>query len=137
MPDTAEVISSKRFQEIWQKMNHNMRRYAVARLEYSQKKEAAVSVGITAETVYRWPDFVEEAVAYLLLEARNSAMDILESGVVRAAMLKLEGMEVDDDDLQQKIASEVLDRVLGRATQRTELTGADGDGLNIHVTLDD
>ena len=130
---TEEVTSAEGFEDIWNKLNHNQRRFVIARLEHTRKSDAAKEIDIAPETVYRWPDYVDEAVDYLMSDVKDRAFDILQSGVLKAAMLKLEGLEYEDNDLQQKIASEVLDRVLGRATSKAEIMGAGGAPMQISI----
>ena len=137
MTDTADVLSREEFEKIWnEQMNHNQKRYAVACLDHVTKKDAADAIGIHEQTVYRWPDFVDQAVDFLLLDAKNSAMSILRSGLVKAAMLKLEGLDYKDEKLAQSVADSIMDRVLGRPTSRTEVTGPEGEPFKIEYIND-
>ncbi len=54
------------------------------------------------------------------------------------AMLALEYLvELGDDTLRLKASEMILDRVLGKPTQKTELSGADGEAIEIHSKMID
>lgn len=128
-------ISEADFRRLWQELGHNQRRFAVAMMDYPTKKEAALAVGIEPNTAYKWNGDVDLVIDFLLEQLAASASAILESGVVKAAMLKLAGMDSDDEKTRQGVATEVLDRVLGRATQRQEVdVTTQGESLNVGHT---
>uniref|UniRef100_A0A6M3J661 Uncharacterized protein n=1 Tax=viral metagenome TaxID=1070528 RepID=A0A6M3J661_9ZZZZ len=129
-------ISDADFRRLWQQLTHNQRRFAVAMLDYPSKKEAALAVQIEPNTAYKWNSHVDDVVKFLLDRAAESAFDILEGGVVKAAMLKLAGLDSDDEKTRQGVATEVLDRILGRATQKQEVDVTSG-GQPIVLTWPD
>jgi hypothetical protein len=100
-------------------------------LEYPTKKEAAEAIGLDPRTVYRWPDAIDEAIEFLISDAIQSAHDILEQSVVKAAQIKRAGLDSDDEKLRQGVSSEILDRMLGRATQRQEISGPEGGPIEL------
>jgi hypothetical protein len=123
---TDKSISEADFQRLWAVLSHNQQRFAVAMLECPTKKEAAIAVGLEPDTVYRWNGETDVVIAYMRDRARDAAFGVLESAVVKAATIKRAGLDSNDEKMRQDVASEVLDRVLGRATQRTEVSGPDG-----------
>jgi hypothetical protein len=123
---TENLTSDDRFAEIWQDLSHNQRRFVVQMTECGTKKEAAEIIGVNPHTVYNWDDDIDEAIALLMANAKDSAVDMLTSALARAVMVKLAGLESDDERVKQDAASEVIDRVLGKATQKQQITGADG-----------
>lgn len=120
--DTQKKAEKSIFEEIWAKLNHNQRRFVIAMQECSTKAEAAKAVGMEPNTVYSWPNIVDEAVALLNQDIKNAAIDILASGAAKAAMIKLAGLDSSDEDMRQKVASEVLDRILGKAMSSMDVT---------------
>ena len=123
---TTEKSISEDFSSIWSALSYNQRRYAVAMLECATKAEAASLVGLEADTVYRWPDEVDRAVVLLQSQAAGTAVDMLASAVSKAVMVKIAGLDSDDEKISQASATEIIDRVIGRATQHSEITGKDG-----------
>lgn len=131
--NSTETTEKSTFEEIWRQLNHNQRRFVVAMLDSESKKDAAEAIGIQPDTVYRWPSIVDDAVALLGRDVKNSVVDILASGAAKAAMIKLAGLDSKDENMRQKIASEVLDRILGKAIDSIDVTTG---GEKLHVTDD-
>lgn len=127
----AEKSTSERFAEVWKQLSRNQRRFVVASLEYATKAEAAEAIDIKPDTVYRWPPIVDEAIA--LAFGVDAVMEILAAAATKAAMVKAGGLDSDDEKIRQAVATEILDRIAGRPTQRTELTGADGGEMLVKL----
>ena len=100
------------------------------------KKEAAESVGIKPNTTYGWNGVVDEVVAIMRTHSAGTALAILENEVPKAAMIKALGLDSDSERIRQDSASEILDRNLGKPTQRQELTGKDGEKLQVEYVND-
>lgn len=113
---------ARKFVDIWSDLTHAQRQYVIARQEHPTKKDAAEAIGVPSSTVYKWPDVVEDAVRLVQEEAISSALSMLTSGLAKAAMVKLAGLDSGDERVQQSAATEVLDRLLGKPTQRQEVT---------------
>ena len=114
----------------------NQRRFAVAMLEHGTKKEAAKAIGLEPNTVYKW-GVVDEVVALMSNDIVNKTIDMLSSAATKAAMIKLAGLDSDSEKTRQDAASEILDRVLGKPKQRQEVTGKDGDSININFVWEE
>jgi len=117
--------------ELWSQLNRNQRRFVVAMQEFPTKKEAAESIGLEPDTVYRWPDVVDRAVDAFSSDVEAAVMGVLRSIAGKAAMIKASGLDSEDEKIRQAVASEIIDRILGKATQRQEVTGADGEPVPI------
>ena len=126
-----EKSTSEEFREVWQSLNHNQKRYVLARLDFPTKKEAAKAIDIEPNTVYRWGDEVEQAIDLLRNDISNAAIEIITQATAKAAIVKVDGLDSCDEKVRQAAATEILDRNLGRPVQRNELTGAEGGGINI------
>lgn len=116
------MLEKSTFQAIWEQLNRNQRRFVVAMLDQPTKKAGAEAVGIQENTVYRWPPIVDQAIELLLDDARNGAVSILVAAAAQAAITKVGGLESDDEAMQQEVASEILDRVIGKAHQTLDVT---------------
>lgn len=132
-----EKSISEQFAALWSELDHNQRRFVVAMLESKSKKEAAESIGIKPDTVYRWNGIVDEAVSIAQADIQAAALGILAAAGSKAAAIKTAGLDSDNEKLRQDVASEVLDRNLGKPKQRQEITGADGKDVVIKVVYDD
>lgn len=131
---TENSISDADFRGLWQGLTHNQKRFAVAMLGATTKKDAALAIGIEPDTVYRWNGEIDQAVEYMQGQAKDAAIEIITNNTVKAAMVKVAGLDSYDEKQRQDAASEVLDRSLGRPTQRQEHTGADGVALVVNFT---
>lgn len=113
--------ADERFTELWPTLTHCQKRFVSAMLRHKNKTEAAHAIGINRNTTYGWPDTVDEAIQLLTEKAVERSLDILVSEAVNAALVKVAGLESDDEKIRQAVATEILDRTHGKATQRTEL----------------
>lgn len=134
--EIIEKSSSERLAEIWSKLNRNQKRYVIACVEYPIKKDAALAIGIEPQTAYAWPHYVNEAVDLVIDETVEGARGILKHSVAKAAMVKASGLDSDDEKTRQAAATEIIDRLLGKASQPMEHTGKDKGPIEIDdVTL--
>ena len=116
-------------------MGRNQRRFVVAMQECANKKEAAELIGLEPNTVYRWPAFVDEAVELLSQNIKETAAEILARNLAKAALVKVGGLDEDDPRVRQSVATEILDRGLGKVPNKNEITGADGAPLVERVVI--
>ena len=129
-PNQIKSISEK-FPSQWAALTRNQRRYVIAMLDSPTKKEAAEMIGVQPDTVYHWNSDVDDLIAIIEADRQAAALVILSNQAPMAAMVKVAGLESGNESVRQGASTEILDRVLGKPTQRTELTGMDGDDLNI------
>lgn len=113
-------------------------RFITARLNTSTDKEAAEMIGVNPTTPPRWHNkpAINQAVAELQAEATSGAVAALQSASLQAAMVIIGLMEDEDKAVRLRAAQDVLDRANGKATQRQEITGADGGKLTIEYVND-
>lgn len=97
------------------------------------KKDAAEAIGLEPNTVYSWPKIVDDAVERFADDVEAAALDIILANAGKAAMVKAAGLDSGDERTRQQVASEILDRVLGKPTQRQELAGPGGGPVPIQV----
>ena len=131
-----EKSISDQLSELLAQLSTDQIRFIVARQEFPSDKEAAESVGIKPDTVYRWPDIVKDTVKLMAADGLLTAAEVLKRSVAKAALVKAAGLDTNDDRLRQAVASDILDRVMGKAKQTIETTGKDGEPLTIRFVND-
>lgn len=123
MTKTVENLTFEaEFSQIWQQLTHNQRRFVVQMLECKTKKEAAEIVGLDPRTVYSWSSVIDDAITLLSENVKDSAVSILAGAAAKAAMIKQTGLDSDDEGMRQAIASEILDRIIGKAQASLDVT---------------
>ncbi len=65
------------------------------------------------------------------------AVMLLSDAVEEAAKVKIAGLRVRDDRIKQAVATEIIERELGKVPQKSEVTGAEGNALEIIVRYAD
>jgi len=92
-------------------------RFVVARQEFATDKEAANAIGIKPDTVYHWPEIVKDAVRLMADDGLVTALHLRRRNLAKAMLVKVKGLESDDDKIRQSVATEIIEWELGRATQ--------------------
>lgn len=62
---------------------------------------------------------------------------LLSEAVEEAARVKVAGLKSRDDRIKQAVATEIIDRELGKVPQKAEVTGADGGAIEVRLVKDD
>lgn len=120
--ETTQKSIPDRLTVVWAELTRNQRRFVVAVQDHATKAAAAVAVGLEPDTVYRWPDIVNEAIDLYSADITAAALDIILASAGKAAMVKTEALDAADIKVRQAAATEILDRALGKPTQREEVT---------------
>lgn len=134
-----ENYTSERLEQVLAQLTTDQIRFVVARQECSTDKEAADAVGISAQTVYRWPDIVKEAARLMALDGVVAARHILRKSLAKAMLVKVAGLDLDDERIRQAVSTEIIEWEMGKAKQTTEHTGEVGQVIRVigGVDLDD
>jgi len=119
--DAQKNLEKSTFEEIWKQLNRNQRRFVIAMQEYPTKAEAAQAIEVKPNTVYGWPDIVNDAIQLLSESIADAACEIIAQATAKAAMVKVVGLDSNDERIRQGVASEILDRRLGTAVQKAEV----------------
>jgi hypothetical protein len=106
-------------------------RFIVARQDCSSDAEAARVIGINKGTVSRWGDPVQRAVVLMALDGVHIAQELLRRALNEAVQVKIDGLRSRNEHVRQDVSTEIIDRNMGKPTQRQEITGADGEALTI------
>lgn len=106
--------------------------YVLARSECVSNSEALRRCGKSEGWLYKRniEDLNNRADELRKNKAMRAAM-ILSEAVEEAARVKVAGLKVRDERIKQSVATELLERELGKVPQRTELTGADGGAIEV------
>lgn len=95
--------------------------YVMARSRVSSDRQAYTDAGISRQTFYCWPTEEREMlndIAQQLKRARAlRALQILQDAAEEAAMVKVEGLRSRNERVKQDVATEILDRNLGKPNQ--------------------
>ena len=125
IPDTLETVLAQ--------LSTDQIRFVVARQEYTSDKEAAKAVGIKPDTVYHWPPIVAEAVRLMAEDGLVTALHVRRRNLAKAMLVKVAGLDSDDERVKQTTATEIIEWELGRAAQKQEITGPSGGPLVIGI----
>ena len=99
--------------------------FVAARLQTRTDKEAAESIGIDDKTPPRWANKPEinDLIAGLRRDAAVGVVAFLNQAALTAAVKVYDSMNSGDASVSLRAAQDVLDRTLGKAMQRSELSG--------------
>jgi hypothetical protein len=117
--------------------------YVLARSQMVSDTVAAQTAGISKATFYRWPAerraHLNELAQRLKRNTALRAVMRLSEAAERAAERIVELTENRNPNVALRAAQDVLDRTIGKPTQRQEVTGAGGSALTIRIegVLDD
>lgn len=124
--------NESRFFDIWRGLSREQRSYVVVRSGTKTKKAAAVLAGQKPDTVYHWGEEVEEAALILKDDILIAALAIRKEALIKAIMVKVQGLESDNETVAQKAASEIIEWELGKANQ--PISGPGGGPILIAPT---
>ena len=105
--------------------------FVVARQQTATDKEAAEDIDIKPNTVYGWPPIVKEAVRLMAMDGLVTARHIRRRNLAKAMLVKVKGLDSDDETIRQRVSTEVIEWELGKAKQTTEHSGPDGGPIII------
>ena len=121
-----EKSISEELQKVLDKLSFDQLRFVVARQDFKTDKEAAESLDMKPDTVYHWGPEVKQAVQLMANDGLIMAHHIRRKNLDKAMLVKVKGRDSDDDPLRQKVATEIIEWEMGKATNRQELYGKDG-----------
>jgi len=115
-------------------------RYAIARREAKSVTDAAAAVGMARQSYYKWPEEeraqIDEAVRLMARDGLVTAMHLRRRALAEAMAVKVAGLRSRDERVRQATATELIEWELGKATQRSEVTGKGGEALVIEYVND-
>jgi len=121
--ETVKKSTSERISELLQCLSKDQLRFVVALQDHPSKKDAAESIGLEPNTVYKWNGIVNELSKLMALEKTETARQIRLRNLNKAMMVKVAGLDSEDERIRQNVSTEIIEGELGKATNKTELTG--------------
>jgi hypothetical protein len=124
-----EKSISDELREVLGRLSRDQVRFVVARQEFATDKEAAGAIGIKPNTAYSWrydgvP--IDEAIRLMAADGLIVAQEVRRRALAKAMLVKTAGLDNKNARIAQGAATEIIEWEMGRASQRTELTGRDG-----------
>lgn len=137
----SEIQTLREQLETLKRLNRNRFDYVLARSSCQDVSEALEEIGMSRAWYYKFSseerEELERLAEELHIERKIQAELILGQAVNKAAQVKADGLDSKDSRIKQASATEILDRVLGKPTQRTELTGKDGGPVEVKNLSDE
>lgn len=106
-------------------LSDSERRYILARVDTRSNAQALRDCGLSQSWLTKTGvDRLNAIADKLKNDISGRALILLEGALPEAVMVLIDGLNSDDERIKQSAAKDILDRVMGRATQKTEVTGA-------------
>jgi hypothetical protein len=113
------------------------RDYVFARSEVSTDTAGYRNAGIGKTRFYGWPAELRENLNALALDLKTQtalkARLLLADATERAAEVKIEGLSSRKEHIKQGVATEILDRMLGKPRQAVEVSGKSGSVIRVSL----
>lgn len=131
--NNSQTTEKPHTEAVFEQLSDNQWRFVTAMVENPamSKKDAAELIDIKPDTVYRWPPFVDEAIKLARENVHNAALTMRKQAVLKAIAVKLALLNSEDENVRSRAATEIIEWELGKAAQRTEVTGKDGGALEV------
>ena len=128
-------------QAILDKLEDRELDYVLERSKVSKDSEAFRAMGISPSTFYGWDkerrEYLAETAQRLKRANAVRATMVLQGAVEKAAQVKVSGLESRKDNVKQGAATEILDRMLGKPTQRQEVDNKHSGEIEHNHKVDD
>ena len=122
--------------DVLSQLTDSQLRFVTAMQSCTSKSEAAKEIGIEPNTVYKWPEIVDEAVRLTRLDVESATRAVRKRNLLKAMMVKVAGLDSPNEDTRQKVATEIIEGELGKPTQKSEFAGEGGGPLIIKYIND-
>ena len=110
--------------------------YVMARSRVNSDAAGMKDAGLSRATFYGWPTEERERLNELAQRVKREvalrATMILQGAAEEAAQVKITGLRSRNEHVKQDVATEILDRIIGKAANKTEITGKDGGAIVIN-----
>jgi len=121
--NTEKSTFSDELEKVLSRLNAEQIKFVVARQEYPTDKEAAESIGVKVNTVYKWGSDVKEAIRLMAFDGLTTALHLRRRNLAKAMMIKVDGLDSKDEPLKQRVATEIIEWETGKASQPHEVSG--------------
>jgi predicted urease superfamily metal-dependent hydrolase len=118
----SDQDSPTKVNELLADASPEQRKWVVQRVLCTSDAEAARRVGVHPATVSRWPnkESLDAAVVTMLSDPLEHAVRALLEAIPKAVSVKIGGLDSRRDAVAQASATEILDRIMGKPTQRVD-----------------
>ena len=131
-----EKSSSDELAQVLARLSVDQIRFVVARQEFATDKESAEEIGIKPDTVYQWKHRgvpIDDTVRLMALDGVLVASELLRRNLAKAAAIKVAGLDSENEKTRQDVSTEIMDRQMGKPTQRQEISGSEGGAIVFEV----
>ena len=118
--ENPEISIYERISELINTLSADQLRFIAIRPDYKTDKEAAEAISLKPDTVYHWPSMVKEAIRLLSLDRVATAQNLRRRHLIKAMMVKVRGLDSDNERIRQGVATEIVEGELGQAPQSIE-----------------
>ena len=118
-----------RLAETLANLTSDQMRFVIARNEHSSDKEAAEAIDMSPSTIKGWKVKgvpIDDAVRLMAFDGIVMATELRRRNLAKAMAVKVQGLDSESDMVAQKVSTEIIEWEMGKATQRSEVTGKDG-----------
>jgi hypothetical protein len=128
--------NSTRLQELLKTLTAQQLRFVSARVDCRYDYEAAEAIGLRREAPSRWDnkEDVDEVVHLMLQDGVMVAREILRRSTAKAAQEIADELEHRSVAVRHKAAKDILDRNIGNAPAKHEVTGRDGGPVEMSLS---
>lgn len=132
-------MAATRLDEIKAQLSPDQLAFLAERVLCRTDKEAAENLNFGYSTVLSWHEkqIINEAVRLMLEDSLDLARDLLKRNLVRAAKVKVKGLDSKKVAVSQAAATEILDRFMGKPTQQNNVNVTGGPLTVINLTWGD
>ena len=131
------MTDNDRISGVWDNMSERQIQAVSYKLANPEARYSDIEeeLSIPTGTLNRWG--LNSLVAEVRKDMAQSIVDYAKRASLRAIRLLENQMDSEDQRIAQNAAKELLDRFMGKATQRNEHTGKDGNAISIEFTYPD
>jgi hypothetical protein len=103
-------------------------RYVTAMLDNPSfsKADGARHIEIKPDTVYKWGNVVDDAIAAAREDMHRAALTVRKQSLLKAMRVKLALLDSDNEGIRNRAATDILEWELGKAAQPLGTKDADG-----------
>jgi len=112
---------------ILDQLEDNRLAYVMARSKVTSDRQGYLDAGVSKATFYLWPteerEKLNDIAQRLKRETAARALMTLQDAAADAAKVKVEGLKSRDERVKQSVATEILDRTVGKVPTEVEVRG--------------
>jgi ActR/RegA family two-component response regulator len=120
--------ASLRVRTLLMQMSDKQRKFATALFYSGNIAEACQATKVGINEYNGWPaairEGLDEIVAIYYQNVLEVAASMLKNAVLKAVQVKVEGLDSENERVQQEVATEIIQHVFGRPTQKRETVAA-------------